>query len=352
MTKAPPTSPPAEFQLGFIEKFQRLLDSGSFVATYKYALLIALCNVAAEHGFDDDREQRVPVTDLGQQFLWLYWTHVRMYPGLNRTLRQNAGRQAAILTTVAQARAIARNPDRVDAPDSVPERLVREATDRVRQMPLMKLQTIGRQKVDPEHPDNFLYPALVDNGSIVLRAGVSACLRRFRFLMVASTQAAWSDYVRRNNPELGAGQDLDRFLFGIDRSAVHALAPGLLELQGGRCFYSGLHLVAGQAHVDHFIPWAKYPFNSPFNLVAASSAANLRKSDHLAALPHVRTWQERNSARSTSLLAMGGLPGDDDRALTIARYAYANAARVGALGWVRGSALDRLVGWEEVLQAS
>ncbi|MEZ5185461.1 MAG: HNH endonuclease domain-containing protein [Candidatus Nanopelagicales bacterium] len=349
MTARPPGP---EFQLEFIEKFQRLLESGSFVATYKYALLVALCNVAAEHGFDDDREQRIPVQFLGQQFLHLYWTHVRAYPGLNHPLRQNTGRQAAILATVSEARSLSGNPDRVDAPGSVPERLVWEATERVRRMPLMKLQTIGEVKKAPDHPDNFLYATILDRHCITLRAGVSACLRRFRRLIISSTQAAWSEYVRRNNPELGVGHDLDDFLFGVDRSAVHPLVPHLLDLQRGRCFYSGSPLEDSDVHVDHFIPWAKYPFNSPFNLVATSRTANLRKRDHLAALPHLQKWRVRNSTKSPALLDMGAIEDDRDRAISIARYAYSSAARLGVLGWVSGSTLDALTGWEAVVVAS
>ena len=87
--------PSPQFQPEFIERFQRLLDSGNFVATYKYALLIALCNVAAEQGHDDDRPQSVELHDLGQQFLTLYWSHTRAYPGVHQPLRQNAGKQAS-----------------------------------------------------------------------------------------------------------------------------------------------------------------------------------------------------------------------------------------------------------------
>lgn len=345
------TEPTPEFQLQFLERFQRLLESGGFVATYKYALLIALCNVAAESGIDDDREQRIEVRDLGEQFLRLYWTHARPYPGLPEPLRQNTGRQAAILQTVERARASLTNPDRVDAADSVAERYVREATQRVKTMPLWKLQTIGAQKSDPDHPDNFLYPTREDEGCIVLRPGISACLRRFRSLVVSSTQSAWSDYVRRNNPSLGAGHDLERFLFGADRAAVHHLAAGLLELQQGRCFYTHRPVTPDQAHVDHFIPWAKYPLNSPFNLVVASRSVNLQKSDHIAAVPHLQRWRERNLAARDDLVDLGALPPDGERSLQVARFTYAQADRLQALGWLRGRELTHLHGWRSILAA-
>lgn len=341
--------PSPEFQLEFIERIQRLLDSGSFVATYKYALLISLCNVAVEQGFDDDRAQVVRLTDLGEQFLRLYWTHVRDYPGISHPLRQNTGRQAAILQTVIKARRRAGNPDRADAYASLPEAILREATQRVRQMPLLKLQTIGREKADPDHPDNFLYATRVSDGCITLRPGVSSCLRRFRPLIVSSSQAAWADHVRRHNPELGAGSDLDAFLFGSDRAAVHASAPALLDLQHGRCFYTGRAIDAATAHVDHFIPWAKFPVDSPANLVLSSGTANLQKSDHLAALPHVEHWRQRNADNRAELRDMGGGSEDDARVLSIARFTYAQAARIGTLGWLRGRDMQPLAGYESLL---
>lgn len=351
MTAAQTNEPSAQFQLDFIEKMQRLLDSGSFVATYKYALLLALCNVAAEEGFDDSRPQVVPVAELGGQFLKIYWRHTRVYPGLGRPLRQNTGKPAAILTTVAKARDALPNPDRVDALGSVPERLLREATHVVREMPLLRLQTIGREKPDPDHPDNFLYAAEVRDRCITLRPGVSACLRRFRQLITSTTQAAWSDYVRRTNPELGTGHDLTEFLFGVDRVAVHQFAPVLLAIQDGRCFYTGRRLDTAEVHVDHFIPWSKYPMNSPFNLVLTSRRTNIQKSDHMAALPHLDHWRKRNRALRDELIDMGALREEQQQTLAIARYSYSAADRVGAWGWLQGRDMQELSGWQEILVA-
>lgn len=342
-------APTASTQLEFIEKLQRLLESGSFVATYKYALLIALANVAAEQGFDDDRSQAVAIRDLGGQFIRLYWTHSREYQGVS--LRQNTGRQAAILATVEKAREAVGNPDRADAAGLVPEPIVRQATSTVKTMPLWKLQTIGREKPDPDHPDNFLYPTREVDGHIVLRPAVSACLRRFRALIVSITQAAWADYVRRHNPELGAGSDLEAFLFGTDRSTLHHLTPALLDLQEGRCFYTGRRLDASQSHVDHFIPWAKYPMNSPFNLVVASTSVNLQKSDHIPAVPHLERWRQRNEDRHCELLEIGALADDQPRTLAVARFTYSQAERLRALGWLRGRELLALTGWRDVLSA-
>ncbi|HEX6852978.1 MAG TPA: hypothetical protein VF139_16400 [Candidatus Polarisedimenticolaceae bacterium] len=44
-----PEPSPAE-QLRFLENYQTLLDEGQFTATYKFALLVALADLAVESG--------------------------------------------------------------------------------------------------------------------------------------------------------------------------------------------------------------------------------------------------------------------------------------------------------------
>ena len=48
--------PSAEAQLAFLAKLQRLFSEGDFTATYKFALLIALADLAVELGADDGAE--------------------------------------------------------------------------------------------------------------------------------------------------------------------------------------------------------------------------------------------------------------------------------------------------------
>ena len=46
----PHPAPSAEFQLEFLKKVEVLLAQGRFTSTYKFALLIALTNIAVERG--------------------------------------------------------------------------------------------------------------------------------------------------------------------------------------------------------------------------------------------------------------------------------------------------------------
>ena len=65
--------PSSEFQLQFLKKVQLLLDSGKFTSTYKFALLIALTNVAVEKGDDSGATLEVNLDDVAREFLSLYW---------------------------------------------------------------------------------------------------------------------------------------------------------------------------------------------------------------------------------------------------------------------------------------
>jgi hypothetical protein len=96
--KQPPT--PAE-QIAFLGNIERLLSEGQFVATYKYALLIAIADLAVQLGSDDGRELELPLRAIAEQFIELYWRHSAPYDtGTDSVLIQNSGRQASVISIV------------------------------------------------------------------------------------------------------------------------------------------------------------------------------------------------------------------------------------------------------------
>ncbi len=44
------------------------------------------------------------------------------------------------------------------------------------------------------------------------------------------------------------------------------------------------------AHVDHFIPWSRYPVDLAHNFVLAHQTCNNNKSDRLAGTEHLERW--------------------------------------------------------------
>jgi hypothetical protein len=127
-------------------QIQRLLDEGLFVATYKFALLQSLADIAIEQGDDSEASLAVSTDAIAEKFIRYYWRQAMPYPAAvdTRVLQQNAGRQAAVLNVVRRARATL-GDSLVAAMNNGPawNRLVREVAEVVRIMPLWKLQTAG-----------------------------------------------------------------------------------------------------------------------------------------------------------------------------------------------------------------
>ena len=55
-------------QLAFLARVQKILDEGQFVATYKFALLIALIEIAVERGRDTGDALDVPLDWIAEKF--------------------------------------------------------------------------------------------------------------------------------------------------------------------------------------------------------------------------------------------------------------------------------------------
>jgi hypothetical protein len=98
--------PEPEDQVQFLFKVQRLLSEGSFVATYKYALLLSLAALAVERGDDSSEDLSLDTLDLAEGFVDLYSRQVLPWMpargGTSRRLHQNTGREAAILRHLAE----------------------------------------------------------------------------------------------------------------------------------------------------------------------------------------------------------------------------------------------------------
>jgi hypothetical protein len=91
--------PSADQQLGFLSKLQRLFAEGDFTATYKYALLIAMADLAIE--VSDDR---LTHQALAAKFIELYWQQSAPYGsgrGEPAVLIQNTGTQAAVVSAIS-----------------------------------------------------------------------------------------------------------------------------------------------------------------------------------------------------------------------------------------------------------
>jgi hypothetical protein len=328
-----PSGDPDRTAIRLAERIIQLLDRGGFTATYKYAVLVGLIDLCMElTGASGLPPDLVTTRQLAEKVIELYWPHCAPYPHDDKhgVLRQNTGprapvagkieTQAEIIRHIRQFRAEAdANPAaslplsraRAAAGVEAYEKLARLVEWKLVQMPLPRLQNIGRDE------DRFLYEytftkeiqkSEVDryqrgtsspfDNRLLLKPGVSAALIALNGILRPLIYRNWALMVASMN-------DLDEslledFLFGSRRISLDPVRPSLRELQGGRCFYCGKSMLAS-CHVDHFVPWSRHADNSIENLVAAHEDCNGRKSDYLADAEHVEHWRERRDRHGADL---------------------------------------------------
>lgn len=296
--------------VSFGEKILSVLDRGSFTSTYKYAVLLGLLDLALE---ETQRNGAPPTSvtthQLAERVIELYWPHTRRFPSIERVLDQNLPQKgkrgcAEIVRLIEEFRAADASRTtlhraRAKASDAW-TKLMREVEWKLVEMPLPRLQVVGRAALP------FLYAINWDAGvkrsefnspdfDNVIRflLGSAENLVRLAGLLRPLIQREWAALISRFNSLPDA--QLEDFLFSVDRKALGVLREPLADLQHGLCFYCEQRLKDDQVEVDHFIPWARHPNDAIENLVAAHTRCNASKSDHLAAVPHVSRWVARDN---------------------------------------------------------
>ncbi|MCY4399363.1 MAG: HNH endonuclease [Gemmatimonadetes bacterium] len=349
-----PRPPTASEQLAFLRSLQRLMDEGSFVASYKFALLHAIADLCLVKGDDSGAELELTTSEIAEQFIRLYWPQVVPYSASAEQpiLSQNTGRQAAIVRHVAEQRARYQGSlADIERNHSDWAHLRSKVQQTVRDMPLRRLQTVRSGQLD------FLY-VIQENGQVVqLQPGVAYCFRAFYPLITDMIEGAWSQFVqKRNRKHLGQVVDLRSFLFGSRRKSLDAYRPLLRDLQEGRCFYCERD-IKSRADVDHFIPWRLYSLDLGHNFVLAHPGCNSSKSDLLAAEEHLQRWTERTLTRRDELeegFDQLGVLHDWPKSRQLAHWAYGQAHQASRQVWVGAKVdLQPLRGdWRKILEAA
>lgn len=337
--------PTPKEQVQFLRNVQRLLAEGLFVASYKFALVHALADLAVLKGDDSGAPLEIETREIATKFVELYWRQARPFPAgggaAGLVLQQNTGKQAAIIAEIVQAQqdsggSLFRFRQAASGRWSA---LVTAVDQVVCKMPLWKLQTVGDERLE------FLYENRDRGNRITLKPGVAYCFRAFYELVRDLIEGAWVRFVQKvNASHLGNATDLGTFLFGEERSSLDAYRPILLDVQKGVCLYCRKPL-STHSQVDHFVPWSRYPADLGHNFVLAHDKCNNAKSDFLAAENHLAAWVERNQEHHAELhdrLVEAALPCDLPAAVQIARWVYQQTEKANGQVWVAEKVLRHL----------
>ena len=147
-----------------------------------------------------------------------------------------------------------------------------------------------------------------------------------------------------NSELLGQGGDVADYHFGAARIALRRLSGGLKDIQAGSCFYCSRR-IGGLGHVDHFVPWVRYPRDLGHNFVLTHDMCNSRKADLLAGVPHLDRRLERNATRRAELdqiFSEARMLHDADTSKHVAAWSYNQVEQAGGLVWLGGERFEHL----------
>jgi len=308
--------------VSFGEGLLAILDRGSFTSTYKYAVLMALLDLALESTQKDGAAPTMVTTrQLATRVIELYWPQTKEFAegDLGRVLGQNLPQrdkrdQAEVLRRIQKFRedhAGRASPHRARLEAKAAwEALLTEVEWKLVEMPLPRLQIIGGQLRPFLYQINWgtdisrrHFKSNEFDNRILFMPGAAEHMVRLAGLLRPLIQREWSSLVARFNGLPSAR--LEDFLFGVDRSELAKVRVPLFELQEAQCFYCARALKADAMEVDHFIPWARHPNDAIENLVGAHAGCNASKSDYLAAPRHLERWVQRLQTHAQVLRQIG-----------------------------------------------
>ena len=334
-------------QIDFIAYIQRMLVEGDFTATYKYALLHALADICIEKPLvvEQNQELKICFNEIAEKFIGLYWQHSLPFmnsakgSGESALLRQNAGKQSAIITELYECHSQNINTITQLKRSEYWPKLLKSTMVTLKNGPLWRLQILAKQE------QCFLYRHNKKQNYITLNKGISYCFRRFYDLVVHLSRHAWIQKIQSypaNSALLGKQTQLDDFLFGVDRQVITKARPILEEIQHGKCFYCQKPL-NNKTEVDHFIPFAKYSNDLGHNFVAAHRSCNNSKRDNLGAVIYRDRWHEQNIIQHSKLIDTELSPYfscDAPRSEAVTSWAYQIAVKNNARFWLAKNSFE------------
>ena len=337
----------AESQIEFLQKIQSLFEDSSFSATYKFALLITLANLAVELGDDQEQELIIPSEKIATRFSELYWPQIKEYSSGRDVgiLCQNNGTQAKMISILLDIQSQTGIDSFSDVlAHALWKRNLNSIITTIWGKPVLHLQEVENQ---------FIY-TYTNKESLTLTKEAHLCLRKFNEFIIQYAKNGWMTHLKTNNKNQGilnTDSDLESFLFGASRETLIQLRPILLEYQHGKCFYCAKNISRNiNVDVDHFIPWKKYSRNLAENLVLSCASCNRSKSDMLGAKVHLENWlsnASNNFQRNSEMHGLGFIS-DFECNKRIATWAYRNAAIATSNGWISKNQYE-IINWNYLI---
>jgi 5-methylcytosine-specific restriction endonuclease McrA len=320
------------------QRIVAILETGRRTATYKFALLMALVDYCVEHLPAGEAPLDVPIDDLSERVIALYWRQVLPLAGVGE-LKQSTQPRVRILSAVSELRTAAQKAGTTSL-DLARERApaayrsaVRDVALTLARQPLPRLQHLtGRAAgVTFLYDDSWMGEGVnqrrIDRhgGVVTLYPGVGANLARLSGLLRPTLEVLWvEDVVRLNAGLRDERYDVAAHLFGQERVGLGKVREAYFDEFGARCFYCAARLGAASP-IDHVLPWSRVGLDGLANLVPACQPCNASKSQALPVTAHVTRSLERGREVLARIGTEIGWPVQWERTAGAARGLYLSA---------------------------
>lgn len=295
-----------------IQGVLEILDRASMTGTNKLGLLLTLLDLAPTVDSDAPAITR---TQMAERCIEIHWEHARPYQGV--TLRQSSARKrrddgtvaddTTVMQEIHRLRELLLDCRRGDLPDkplgvvkrsaegttwhSRWEESLETALARVRasllKNPVRLLQEL------PGKPAPFLYDLESDTAGLTLFPDALQGLTKFGGVLRPLVEFRFAQAVMRINRETLQlpVDDVYSHLFGRERvMPPPKMRERLIDIQSGRCIYTGDRLKGASGSLDHVVPWSRARLSQIENFVMTSRTVNSKKSDSLLAPTAMEKW--------------------------------------------------------------
>lgn len=291
--------------------------------TNKLGLLLALLDLAPTLDGDSATISR---SQVAERYLEIHWEHARPYQGV--TLRQSSARKkrddgttaddTTVMQEVHRLRTLLTERHRGDLCDkpldfirrsvehsdwhSAWEEALETALARVRASLLKNPVRLLQQL--PGNPDPFLYEVKSNKSGLTLLPGVAESLTRFAGILRPLVEFRFAQAVVRINHETLnlPVDDVYSHLFGHDRiMPPPKMRERLVQIQRGRCIFTGASLPAAGGSLDHVVPWSRARLSQVENFLMTTRSVNSTKSDSMLGPAAIERWLRHLDANSAAI---------------------------------------------------
>ena len=279
-----------------IQGILTILEESNFTATSKLGLLLALIELAPEVS-----DGTLGIDRISEKLIEIHWSHAEPYIGFSEEgiLRQvnSTNENTTLIKVIMELKKyLSQNGDNSTAFESsvakLPEKewkkAITEVSKATKKNPLKLLQKVGGEELQ------FLYTCA--GKVIIFNAEALMSIKVYGHVLREMIQYKFTNFILTKNSKLlgtvdKTNLDVQQFLFGDDRHMPpEIIRQRLVELQHGKCVYTGEKLTRDKNSLDHVLPWSRLRVSSIENFVITTITTNSRKSNALPGISMLSKW--------------------------------------------------------------